>query len=49
MKKLFALGMAAVMALSLAACGSTPSTSSSAAESASSEAASAETAGSDKT
>ncbi|MBM6901145.1 transporter substrate-binding domain-containing protein, partial [Gemmiger formicilis] len=37
------------MALSLAACGSTPSTSSSAAESASSEAASAETAGSDKT
>lgn len=49
MKKLFALGMAAVMALSLAACGSTPSTSSSAAEGASSEAASAETAGSDKT
>lgn len=49
MKKLFALGMAAVMALSLAACGSTPSASSSAAESASSEAASAETAGSDKT
>ena len=52
MKKLFALGMAAVMALSLAACGgaaSSTSTASSAAEGASSEAASAETAGSDKT
>lgn len=52
MKKLFALGMAAVMALSLAACGgaaSGTSTASSAAEGASSEAASAETAGSDKT
>lgn len=55
MKKLFALGMAAVMALSLAACGgaasSTSAASSSAAEdTASSEAAStAETAGSDKT
>lgn len=55
MKKLFALGMAAMMALSLAACGgaasSTSTASSSAAEdTASSEAAStAETAGSDKT
>lgn len=52
MKKLFALGMAAVMALSLAACGgaaSSTSTASSATEGASSEAASAETAGSDKT
>lgn len=52
MKKLFALGMAAMMALSLAACGgaaSSTSTASSAAEGASSEAASAETAGSDKT
>lgn len=55
MKKLFALGMAAMMALSLAACGgaasSTSTASSSTAEdTASSEAAStAETAGSDKT
>ena len=52
MKKLLALGMAAMMALSLAACGgaaSSTSTASSTAEGASSEAASAETAGSDKT
>ena len=51
MKKLLAFGMAAAMALSLAACGGTSgaSTASSAAEGASSEAASAETAGSGKT
>lgn len=52
MKKLFALGMAAMMALSLAACGSSASSSaaaSSAAEGAASEGATAENAGSDKT
>ena len=52
MKKLFALGMAAVMALSLAACGSSASSSaaaSSAAEGATSEGATAENAGSNKT
>lgn len=52
MKKLFALGMAAMMALSLAACGSSASNSaaaSSAAEGATSEGATAENAGSDKT
>lgn len=52
MKKLFALGMAAMMALSLAACGSSASSSaaaSSAAEGATSEGATAENAGSDKT
>lgn len=53
MKKLFALGMAAMMALSMAACGSSSTSSSeaasSAAEGATSEAATAETAGSDKT
>ena len=52
MKKLLAFGMAAAVALSLAACGgaaSGASTASSAAEGASSEAASAETAGSGKT
>ena len=49
MKKLFAFGMASVMALSLAACGGAASTASSTAaapaDSASSEAASAETTG----
>lgn len=53
MKKLFALGMAAMMALSMAACGSSSTSSSEAAsstaEGATSEAATAETAGSDKT
>lgn len=52
MKKLFALGMAAMMALSLAACGSSAGSSaaaSSAAEGATSEGATAENAGSDKT
>lgn len=50
MKKLFALGMAAMLALSLAACGgSTASTSTSTSEGASSEAATTETSGSDKT
>ncbi len=51
MKKLLAFGMAAAMALSLAACGGTSgaSTASSAAEGAASGAASAETAGSGKT
>ena len=52
MKKLFALGMAAAVALSLAACGgaaSGTSTASSAAEGAASAAASGETAGSGKT
>ena len=53
MKKLFALGMAAMMALSMAACGSSSTSSSeaasSAAEGATSEGATAENAGSDKT
>jgi len=50
MKRLFALGMAAMLALSLAACGgSTASTSTSTSEGASSEAATTETSGSDKT
>lgn len=53
MKKLFALGMAAMMALSMAACGSTSTSSSEAAsstaETATAETATAETAGSDKT
>lgn len=54
MKKLFALGLAATMALSLAACGGTTaststSSSTAASEGASSEAATAETSGSDKT
>lgn len=56
MKKMFALGMAAMMALSMAACGSSTSSSSAAASSgaestssASSAASTAETAGSDKT
>lgn len=53
MKKLFALGMAAMMALSMAACGSSSTGSSeaasSAAEGATSEGATAENAGSDKT
>lgn len=45
MKKLFALGMAAMMALSLAACGGSASTSGSTAESTASEASTAETSG----
>lgn len=53
MKKLFALGMAAMMALSMAACGSSSTSSSEAAsstaETATAETATAETAGSDKT
>ena len=50
MKKLLALGMAAMMALSLAACGGAASTSeSTSSEASTSEAATAETAGSDKT
>ena len=53
MKKLFALGMAAMMALSMAACSSSSTSSSeaasSAAEGATSEGATAENAGSDKT
>lgn len=54
MKKLFALGMAAMLALSLAACGgstasTSTSTSTSTSEGASSEAATTETSGSDKT
>ena len=50
MKKLLALGMAAMMALSLAACGGAASTSeSTSSEASTSEAATAENAGSDKT
>ena len=50
MKKLLALGMAAMMALSLAACGGAASSSeSTSSEASTSEAATAETAGSDKT
>lgn len=50
MKKLLALGMAAMMALSLVACGGAASTSeSTSSEASTSEAATAETAGSDKT
>ena len=49
MKKLFALGMAAMMALSLAACGGAASSTAASSEAASSEAASSEAAAAETT